>query len=273
MPGLEGAKIEIHPLNVGVDPLVSRNQLLIAAYVVPFELLRGNTARDLAAPETGRFFIPGSKYVSNPRSIKRGVANRSHCARHSWSVTLTDLVSNPQHLASYPTVERLSHFIHESLPLGPLIVHTSRSVAHSTRRAILRPLRASPPNPESSQPGAAPKNDPSLLRLLHLLDATVAHALSDIDHLVVLFRDAGGKVRHWLVSSASQLRDLAAYLHRTYCQEADKFAGASDIVVFCGAVSFTVAVGAFDVLVYVAEWVFDGRAVREVEMRGMGTAV
>lgn len=47
----------------------------------------------------------------------------------------------------------------------------------------------------------------------------------------------------------------------------------SDIVVFCGAVGFTVAVGAFDALVYVAEWFFDGRAAREIEKREKGMSV
>lgn len=185
--------------------------------------------------------------------------------------TLTWLPS--QHLASYPSVERISHFVQESLPLGPLIVQTSRFFAHSTGRRVLRPLRATPDSPEASQPGADQRSDPALRRLLLLLDATAAHALSGIDHLVLLFREAGGKVCRWLVSSASQLRDLAGYLNRTYYQEADKWVGASDIVVFCGAVSFTVAVGGFDAFVYVAEWFFDGRAVREIEKREKETAV
>lgn len=63
------------------------------------------------------------------------------------------------------------------------------------------------------------------------------------------------------------------YLHRTYYQEAEKWARGSDIVVFCGAVGFTVAVGAFDALVYVAEWFFDGRAAREIEKREKGMSV
>ncbi len=72
-----------------------------------------------------------------------------------------------------------------------------------------------------------------------------------------------------MVSSTRQLRDLAKYLNRTYYQEASKWTGASDIVVFCGAVSFTVAVGTFDALIFVAEWFFDGREVRELEKREM----
>ena len=126
---------------------------------------------------------------------------------------------------------------------------------------------------EASQPGADQKDDPALRRLLLLLDATAAHTLGAIDHIVLLVREAGGRVRRWLVSSIEQLRELAEYLDRTYNQEAGKWAGASDIVVFCGAVTFTVAVGAFDVLVFVAEWVFDGRAAREAEMREKATSV
>ena len=76
-----------------------------------------------------------------------------------------------------------------------------------------------------------------------------------------------------MVSSTLQLRDLAKYFNRTYYQEASKWAGASDVVVFCGAVSFTVAVGAFDALIFVAEWFFDGREVREIEKREMDSSV
>lgn len=169
-------------------------------------------------------------------------------------------MSSSQHLASYPSVNRLSHFIQESLPLGPLIVRTSRSVAEATGRSILRR-------------GADQSNDPALRRLLLLLDVTAAHALSGIDQIVLLFLEAGGKVRRWVVSSTWQLRDLAKYLNRTYYQEASKWAGASDIIVFCGAVSFTVAVGAFDALIFVAEWFFDGREEREIEKREMESSV
>ena len=190
--------------------------------------------------------------------------------RHSRPYT--DLASS-QHLTSYPSVHRISHFIQESLPLGPLIVQTSRSVAESTGRKILRPLHVTPYSSEASQPGADQRNDPALRRLLLLLDATAAYALGGIDQIVLLVHEAGGRVRRWLVSSISQLRDLAEYLNRTYNQEAGKWAGASDIIVFCGAVSFTVAVGAFDALVFIAEWFFDGRAARETEMREKATSV
>ena len=80
-------------------------------------------------------------------------------------------------------------------------------------------------------------------------------------------------MRRWVVSSAAQLRDLAQYLNKTYYQEASKWAGASDLVVFCGAVSFTVAVGAFDALIFVAEWLFDGREAREIEKRERASQV
>ena len=126
---------------------------------------------------------------------------------------------------------------------------------------------------EASQPVADQRNDPVLRRLLHLLDATAAHTLRGIDHIVLFFMEAGAKLRRWVISSTSQLRDLGQYLNRTYDQEASKWAGAGDIIVFCGAVSFTVAVGAFDALVYVAEWFFDGREVREIEKRERATSV
>ena len=126
---------------------------------------------------------------------------------------------------------------------------------------------------EASQPGADQKDDHALRRLLLLLDATAAHTLEAIDHIVLLVREAGGRVRRWLVSSIEQLGELAEYLDRTYNQEAGKWAGASEIIVFCGAVTFTVAVGAFDALVFVAEWVFDGRAAREAEMREKAMSV
>ena len=126
---------------------------------------------------------------------------------------------------------------------------------------------------EASEPGADQKNDPALRRILLFLDATAAHALRGIDHIVLVFREAGGNVRRWLVSSTAQLRDLAEHFNRTYNQEADKWAGASDIIVFFGAVGFTVAVGAFDALVFVAEWFFDGRAVEETEKSEKATSV
>ena len=72
--------------------------------------------------------------------------------------------------------------------------------------------------------------------------------------------------------STSQLRDLGGYLSTVYHQEASKWRGADGIIVFVGAVSFTVAVGAFDALIFVADWLFDGREAREVEKReGMGS--
>ena len=174
----------------------------------------------------------------------------------------TDFASS-QHLASYPSVHRISHFIQESLPLGSLIVQTSWSVAEFTGRKILRPLHGNPYSSEASRPGAGQRNDSAPRRLLLLLDATAAYALEGIDHIVLLVHEAGGRVRRWLVSSISQLRELAEYLKGTYDQEAGKWAGASDIIIFCGAVVFTVAVGAFDVLVFVAEWIFDGKAASE----------
>ena len=175
----------------------------------------------------------------------------------------------------YRSVHRISHFIQESLPLGPLIVQTSRSVVKSTGRRILRPLHVAPYDLEASQPGADQRNDPTLRRILLLLDATAADTLRGIDHIILLVREAGGRVRQWVVSSISQLRELAEYLHRTYTQEACKWAGArpSDITVFCGGVTFTVAVGGFDALVFVAEWYFDRKAGREREMRDKRTSV
>ena len=126
---------------------------------------------------------------------------------------------------------------------------------------------------EASQIGADQSNDPALRRLLLLLDAIAAHALRGIDYIVLFFLEASGKVCRWVVSSTSQLRDLVKYLNRTFYQEASKWAGASDIIVFCGAVSFTVAVGAFDALIFVAEWLFDGREAREIEKRERATSV
>lgn len=159
------------------------------------------------------------------------------------------------------------------MSLGPLIVQTSRSVAKSTGRKLLRPLHVAPYSLEASQPGADQRNDPALRRLLLLLDATAAYALRGVDHIILLVRETGGRVRRWLVSSISQLRELTEYLNRTYNQEAGKWTGASDIIIFCGAVSFTGAVGAFDVLVLVAEWFFDGKTARETEMREKATSV
>ena len=126
---------------------------------------------------------------------------------------------------------------------------------------------------EASQAGADQSNDPALRRLLLLLDATAAYALRGIDRIILLVRETGGRVRQWLVSSISQLRELAEYLNRTYDQEAGKWRGASDIIIFCGGVSFTVAVGAFDALVFIAEWFFEGKAARETEMREKATSV
>lgn len=174
----------------------------------------------------------------------------------------TDFASS-QHLASYPSVHRISHFIQESLPLGSLIVQTSRSVAESSGRTILRPLHGSPYSSEASRPGADQRNDSILRRLLLLLDATIAYALEGIDHIVLLVCEACGRVRRWLLSSISQLGELAEYLKGTYDQEAGKWAGVSDIIMFCGAVVLTMAVGAFDVLVFVAEWFFNGMAASE----------
>ena len=109
----------------------------------------------------------------------------------------------------------------------------------------------------------------ALRRLFLLLDSAAAHALRGIDRLVLLIIEAGGKIWRWAMSSALQLRELAKHINRTYHEEASKWAGASDVIVFCGAATFTVALVAFDAFVVVAEWYFDGRAAREIENRVM----
>ena len=175
-----------------------------------------------------------------------------------------------QHLASYPPVRRLSHLLITSVPLAPLIVQASRSVAASTGKKIPGLFRARPLSPfslsKASRPGAGhERNNPNLHRFLLLLDATAAQALRSIDYIVLLFVEAGRTVSRCVVWSTSQLRELGGYLNKAYHEEASKWAGASDIIVFCGAVSFTIAVSAFDALVVVAEWLFDSREVRRLE--------
>ena len=112
-----------------------------------------------------------------------------------------------------------------------------------------------------------PKDETALRRLLLFLDGSAAQALRGIDQIVLFFVQADQNVRRWVVSSAAQLRELVEYLNRTYQQEAKKWAGGGNIIVFVGGVSFTVAVGAFDALVFVAEWFFDGKRTREIEKR------
>jgi len=126
---------------------------------------------------------------------------------------------------------------------------------------------------EAPQPGAAQRNEPALRRLLLLLDPTAAHALRGIDHIVLLLLETGGKIRRWVVSSTSQLGELAKYLNRTYYQKAGEWVGASDIIVFCGAVSFKVGSGAFGALIIVVEWLFDGREARDIEKRERAVSV
>ena len=153
------------------------------------------------------------------------------------------------------------------MPLAPLIFKTSRSVAETTKR-IPRSLPVTPFRLGPSKSNTDDRrNETSLWRLLLLLDATAAYALRGIDHIVLFFVEAGRNVRRWVISSTSQLRELGSYLKRTYHQEASKWTGGSEIIVFFGAVSFTVAVTAFDALIYVAEWFFDGREAREIEKR------
>ncbi|KAG8528822.1 uncharacterized protein KY384_006511 [Bacidia gigantensis] len=169
-----------------------------------------------------------------------------------------------QHLASYPSVERLSHLVLDSLPLAPLITQTSRSIAKTTARLP----RSLPIAPLGFKAFKSNKNeqgkDSTLRRLLLLLDAIAARALRGIDHVVILFVDAGRTVQQWVVSSSSQLIELVKYFNRTYHEEASKWAGVSDIVVICGAVTFTVAVSAFDVVVFIAEWFLDDREKSEL---------
>ena len=155
----------------------------------------------------------------------------------------------------------------DSLPLGPVIFQSSRSVVRSTKRKLLCPLRATPSDLEAAQPDLEERKDPALLRLLQYLDATAADTLRRIDEIVIFLYEAGGRVRRWIVSSASQVQELADYFSRTYYQETKKWAGTDDVIVFCGAMTFTVAVGAFDAVVYIAEWLLDGRRTREIEMR------
>ena len=155
------------------------------------------------------------------------------------------------------------------MPFGPLLVQTSRFVAGSTGRRLLRPLHGSPFGLEGQEEGADYRNGSALRRLFLLLDSAAAHALRGIDHLVLLTLDAGGEIWRWVVSSALQLKDLAKYLKRTYHEEASKWAGASDVIAICGAATFTVALVAFDALVVVAEWYFDGGAAREIENTAM----
>ena len=137
---------------------------------------------------------------------------------------------------------------------------------------MLRQYHATPFSLEESSPGVDHRNDPTLWRLLLLLDASAAGALRGIDHVVVIFLEIGGMIRRWVVSSTLQLRDLVKYLKRTYYQKGNKWTGASDIVVFFGAVSFKIAVGALDALIFVAEWFFDGREAREIEKRERETS-
>lgn len=159
------------------------------------------------------------------------------------------------------------------MPLGPFIVQTSRSVAKSTGRRILRPLRTTPFSSEAPQSGADRRNGSALRRLLVLLENAVADTLMGIDHIFLVFIEAGGTIRRWVVSSMSQLRNLAEYLNKTYSQNTSKGANAGDIIVFCGAVTFKVAVGAFDALIFVMEWLLDAREARDFEQREWRTSI
>ena len=173
-----------------------------------------------------------------------------------------------QHLASYPSVKRFSHLIRDSVPLAPLIIRSSRSVASISRRQSPRSFHRFTVGAETAESGVNYQAATSPLhRLLVALDATAAQTLHGIDHIVLVFMEAGHVARRVLIWSTSQAQEIGAYLQRTYKEEASKWTGASDIIIFIGAVSFTVAVGAFDAVVYVAEWVFDGRVERELETR------
>ncbi len=93
------------------------------------------------------------------------------------------------------------------------------------------------------------------------------------NRIVLLLLETGGKISRWVVSSTSQLREWAKYLNRTYYQKAGELAGASDIIVFCGAVSFKVGSGAFDALIIVVEWLFDVGEAREIEKRERAVSI
>ena len=174
-------------------------------------------------------------------------------------------LASSQQLASYHCVNSLSHFTQESLQLGPLMVQTSRSIAECTGRRILSPLHAGPSSSEVSRRSADQRNDPTNRRLLLHLDATAAYTLRGIEFIIIVFPQASGTVCQWVVARTSQLRDVATYFNEIYRQEASKWAGTSDIVVICGDVSLTVAVGAFDAVLFVADWFFNGKEAREME--------
>ena len=212
----------------------------------------------LPRPKRGGSLFLG---VGSPPTI-RILCWCSHCPK-SLERKLT--WASCQHLVLYPSVHRLSHFVKEIVPFGPLLVQTSRFVAGSTGRRILGLGHGTPFGLEGQEEGADYRHSPALRRLFLLLDSAAAHALRGIDHLVLLTLDAGGKIWRRVVSSALQLIDLAKYLNRTYHEEASKWAGASDVISICGAATFTVALVAFDALVVVAEWYFDGREAREIE--------
>ena len=53
VPGPKGARIDVHPLDVCIDPLVGRDWRLITACVARLELLGGSHGQDLAAPKLG----------------------------------------------------------------------------------------------------------------------------------------------------------------------------------------------------------------------------
>ena len=153
------------------------------------------------------------------------------------------------------------------MPLGPLVFQTSKNVSKFTGKTIKTRFLAQPHADGESTTDGLQQHDTTLRRLLHKLDAAAASTLRKIDSIIVLVFDSTGVLRQWIIHSTSQMKDLAAYFHRTYYQEARKWSGAGDVVIFCGAISFTVAVAIFDVTIFVAEWFFDGREGKRVERR------
>lgn len=151
---------------------------------------------------------------------------------------------------------------------------TSKNVSKFTSKTIkTRFLKQSHPDTESATDDRQQQSDTSLYHLLLMLDAAAASTLRKIDSIVILVIDSTRVIRQWIIYSTSQMKDLAAYFHRTYYQEAKKWAGAGEIIIFCGAVSFTVAVAMFDATIFIAEWFFDGRAGRETERHIAGQEI
>ncbi|KAL6715376.1 hypothetical protein ACLMJK_007642 [Lecanora helva] len=177
------------------------------------------------------------------------------------------------HLTSYPAVVRLSSFVQGSLPLGPLVFRNVRLMASTTRKTLLLPLHSDQSNAEAATQATDKRKAYSLRHFLQSIDAAAAQTLRGIDHVIIVLTEAGAKAKKWIISSTKQLKDLADYFHRTYYQETKKWAGSDDILVFCGAVTFTVAVGAFDAVVYIVEWILDGHRAREFDRMQGGDSV